>query len=153
MERVDSILERVLASLTAEDVGPLAQFPCPFCHQKSGYETFEHQSANHIGLRCRACGEVHPFGVRWLRHAGSRRKPTPIGKLMRDRGAYCWLCGQDADLLASFHIHMHSHHTRGEKHPKAAEAEEIPLCAHCHEIATAIQKAHDKLLSAEARLA
>lgn len=148
MEHIGLSLERIMTQWDAQTaVALLAHIDCPVCGVTGSYETFRHETANHVGLKCRACNCRHPFGPHWLRQ-GAPVRSNDVRKVMAERGAYCWLCGCSYELLRSHGIGMHVHHSQ----PFAEHGdrvEKIPLCALCHEIATAVQRHHGRLLVEE----
>jgi transcription elongation factor Elf1 len=150
MERIGDILDRILPQLTVETAsGLLPLMECPMCGIKGSLTTFTEANNNGIGLCCSSCGERHPFikhKVQWLRQGPKRRKTT-IRALMKERGYYCWLCGSEYAQLRAAGIGMHVHHTRSFA-DHGDEVEKIPLCAVCHDFASAIQRQQHRLFTA-----
>ena len=56
------------------------------------------------------------------------------------------MCGANAEDLEAAGIGMHVHHTRPFAQ-NGDRVEKISLCALCHEVATAHQRYHNRMLS------
>jgi hypothetical protein len=126
----------------------LRHIACPACRAVGDYQLFQEPANNGVGVQCDGCGKRHPlrmFGVMWLRTEGKRRS-NDIVAVMKERGAFCYVCGTSAAELAALGVGMHVHHARGfaghgEDGPK------IPTCALCHEIVTALQRTMRRLVN------
>jgi hypothetical protein len=83
----------------------------------------------------------------WLRHGDKKQKRSnDIAAVIQECGAYCYVCGTDFETLRQRRVGYHVHHTRAfAKH--GDEIRKIPLCALCHEVASAMQRQMRKLLA------
>jgi hypothetical protein len=142
-------------TLTADNARELlAQVTCPCCGSVGTFELFHEPNNNGTGIVCRSCGTRHPprpQRVMWLRHDEKKqpKRSNDIAAVIHECGAYCYVCGTDFRILRRRGIGRHVHHTR----PFAEHGEEfrkIPMCALCHEIASAMQRQMRKLLAAGA---
>ena len=85
-------------------------------------------------------------GWQWLRHGEKKQKRSnDIATVIEECGAYCYVCGTDFETLRQRGIGRHVHHTKSfAEH--GDEFRKIPMCALCHEVASAMQRHMKKLL-------
>jgi hypothetical protein len=149
---VESDVENLATIITADNAGGvLAGANCPCCGACGAFDTFRHPNNNGVGVICNACGEQHPFRkhrIVWLRQGKNKpKRSNDIAAVIKECGDYCYFCSSDFAKIRQRRIGIHVHHTKpfseyGEKFPK------IPLCALCHELASAVQRQMAKLLAA-----
>lgn len=121
----------------------LRKMACPNCSVVGNYQLFDEIANNGIGIQCLACCKHHPFikqRIMWLRGEKPKRS-NDIAAVIRECGAYCYICGITVDELLGKGIGVSVHHTRpfaehGEQYKK------IPVCTVCHELANFMQRTH-----------
>jgi hypothetical protein len=140
---------RLADEITADNSGELlASIACPHCGSIGALGTFHEPNNNGTGVICRNCNIRHPLrGILWLRRGEKKQKRSnDIAAVIEECGAYCYVCGTDFEILRRLGIGRHVHHTRAfAEHGDAFR--KIPMCALCHEIASAMQRQIGKLLT------
>jgi hypothetical protein len=134
--------DKLSQEITRENASELlADVACPECGSVGQYTVFDEINNNGVGLRCDGCGKHHPFvrqRIMWLR-GGPKRRSNDIVAVIKECGAYCYLCGETFEDLEKIGIGPTVHHTRafadhGETYKK------IPVCTECHELANFMQR-------------
>lgn len=115
---------------------------------QAAWQLHRHDGNNGLRLQCAACDAL-PFPT-WFLPQGQRKRRSagapPLSEVIAARGAFCYGCGTDQQVLRQYRTHLQVHHVR----PYADHAHDgpfIPLCAPCHEHVTAVQRLF-RLLSA-----
>lgn len=127
---------------------------CKACGLPSAsWGTQESANNNAIGLVC-PCGQNHPAsGVMWLKQNTSkkRREPSPesTSETWERCGNRCYHCSLTVDQLRRFGIGLNQHHV----YPYAEFGHSdlrylIPLCAWCHDDASARQRYYARIVKA-----
>jgi DNA-directed RNA polymerase subunit RPC12/RpoP len=146
------VSEQLADALTVANAKELlASIPCPYCGSRGTLGLFHEPNNNGTGIVCRSCGQRHPLRaqrVMWLRQDGEKKpkRANDIAAVIKECGAYCYVCGTDFEILRQRQIGRHVHHTRPfAEHGDAVQ--KIPMCALCHEVASALQRQVGKLLA------
>ncbi len=131
----------------------LREFSCPMCARSGAFfQTFRNSNNNGVGLVC-PCGRQHPaskLGIYWLRQGEHGQRPKSHERLADTwarGGERCWHCGAPRDWLEAHGVGRHQHHA----HPYVEEGHVgplIPLCATCHEHASAQYRLMRRLVEA-----
>jgi hypothetical protein len=136
--------EAIFKQLTADNaVSMLIRIPCPNCEEVGQFGTFRNYNNNGVGLICLACDEQHPFSsfkCTWLRQ-GAVKRSNNVQQVMKERGYFCYGCGEDYEVLKAAGIGMHEHHARPFM-TNGNDGPTIPLCGICHPVITAVQRYH-----------
>jgi hypothetical protein len=136
--------DELQATITRDNaLALLATMACPYCGGVGRFQLFDEIANNGVGIQCLACEKHHPFikqRVMWLRGEKVRRS-NDIVAVIKECGAFCYICGITFDDLMAKGIAASVHHTR----PFAEHGEQfkkIPVCSVCHELANFMQRTH-----------
>jgi hypothetical protein len=123
----------------------LREVLCPRCGTVGKYCLFDSPANNAVGIKCNACTARHPFmawGIVWVPIAKTeKRRSNDIVAVTTEHGNYCHGCGLNAEELKKLGFTLQVHHAQPySDHGDAGK--KIPLCSPCHDLISAVQRAH-----------